>query len=117
MFSIKSYYNYQNRDIPLRWCPHEAVIEDEWSAKSDVYAFGVTVREICTQAELPFHDKTDSLVIRLLQKNELRLEMPENIPIPLKELLLSCWNTSPKDRPTFSDVCHILNKILLNLNI
>jgi len=111
------YFNYQNRDIPIRWAPHEAVIEDEWSAKSDVYSFGVLIWEICSQAELPFSDKNDATIVRLLHKNELKLDPPKAIPNLLRDLLITCWSTSPKDRPTFTDVCHSLNQVLLNIHI
>ena len=112
---IYRYYTYQSRDVPIRWAPHEAVFEDEWSAKSDVYSFGVTVWEVYTRAQLPFGDKSDPIVIRSLQTNQLRLPVPQEVPNLLKELLLSCWNTSPTDRPTFTEVCHLLNKILSNI--
>jgi PTK7 protein tyrosine kinase 7 len=110
------YFNYQNRDLPIRWAPHEAVIEDEWSAKSDVYSFAVIVWEICFQAELPFSQMNDLSVIRLLEKNQLKLEAPEAIPNILRDLLIKCWSTSPKDRPTFTDIYHTLNKALHNIN-
>lgn len=111
------YFSYRNRDIPIRWAPYEAVIEDEWSMKSDVYSFGMLIWEIIMQAELPFVDKSDDMVMRLLQKHELPLLPPQGISNQLKELMKVCWSVSAKDRPTFTDICNRLSQVLVDSQV
>lgn len=90
--------------LPLRWLPHEAVFEDDFSTKSDVYSYGALVWEIFTQAELPFHRKTDNDVMSALQNHELHWKIPKNCTPSMTALLGRCWADSPRDRPTFSQI-------------
>lgn len=109
----QEYYLYHNRSIPLRWAPAEAVLEDEWSTKSDVWSYAVLVWEIFNQAELPFCELSDNKVFQLLKKQQLQWQTPHGAPGPLCSLLNQCWNQSPKDRPSFSEiVLHIENHVV-----
>ena len=55
------YYHYRQAWIPLRWLPSEAVFEDDYSTKTDVWSFGVLMWEVFSLGELPHaaldHDK------------------------------------------------------------
>jgi serine/threonine protein kinase len=46
---------------PLRWMPPEALTKGQYSTKSDVWAFGVTVYEILTNGELPYKEYDASI--------------------------------------------------------
>ncbi|KAK3919401.1 Inactive tyrosine-protein kinase 7 [Frankliniella fusca] len=100
----KEYFEHRNQILPLRWLPHEAVFEDDYSSKSDVYSYGVLVWEIFTQAEFPFHRKTDNDVLSSLQNHELHWKIPKNCTPAMTALLGRCWADSPRDRPTFSQI-------------
>ncbi|XP_061461492.1 inactive tyrosine-protein kinase 7-like [Rhineura floridana] len=50
------YYHYHQARIPLRWMPPEAVLEDEFSTKSDVWSFGVFMWEIFTLENPPLEN-------------------------------------------------------------
>ncbi|XP_067131155.1 inactive tyrosine-protein kinase 7-like [Centruroides vittatus] len=109
----QEYYLFRNRSIPLRWAPAEAILEDEWSTKSDVWSYAVLVWEIFNQAELPFSELSDNKVFQLIKKQQLQWQTPNGAPEPLCYLLNQCWNQSPKDRPSFSEiVLHIENHIM-----
>ncbi|RWS25695.1 inactive tyrosine-protein kinase 7-like protein, partial [Leptotrombidium deliense] len=99
------YVSHRNRDVSARWAPHEAVFEDEWSAKSDVWSYGVLLWEIFNQAELPFADKSDDLVLRQLQAKQLRLTTTSNASEEMQRIMNSCWNESPRNRPEFAQIC------------
>ncbi|XP_022240564.1 inactive tyrosine-protein kinase 7-like [Limulus polyphemus] len=107
----QEYSRYQFKNIPLRWAPAEAVLEDEWSTKSDVWSFAVFTWEVFMQAELPFANKGDDVILRLLRSHDLHWNPPEGSPQSLRNLLLSCWNISPKDRPTFSEIAMQIGEI------
>ncbi|XP_029448671.1 inactive tyrosine-protein kinase 7 isoform X2 [Rhinatrema bivittatum] len=57
------YYHFHQAWIPLRWMPPEAVLEDEFSTKSDVWSFGVLMWEVFTQGELPHSKLADDEVL------------------------------------------------------
>lgn len=45
---------------------------------------------------------------------KLRPPMPCNIPSTLRKILVSCWRVNEADRPSFSEVYHDLEKMLVN---
>lgn len=53
------YYHYRQAWIPLRWLPSESVFEDDFSTKSDVWAFGVLMWEVFSHGELPHAKLSD----------------------------------------------------------
>jgi len=96
--------------IPLRWMSPEAAFEEEYSAKSDVWSFGVFVWEVFSFAELPYRTRTNDEVIRDLRLGEIRLESPptldesEMCPVDMWTVIERCLSTNPNDRPSFSEL-------------
>lgn len=76
--------------IPLRWLPYEAVYEDEYSTKSDVYAFGVLIWEIFAQGELPFSKINDNSFLNKLKEKKLEWKVHPATPEGLKSIQV--WN-------------------------
>lgn len=59
VLSPSEYYHYRQAWIPLRWLPSESVFEDDFSTKSDVWAFGVLMWEVFSHGELPHAKLSD----------------------------------------------------------
>jgi PTK7 protein tyrosine kinase 7 len=97
--------------IPLRWMPYEAVYEDDYSTKSDVYSFACLIWEMFYQGELPFSKMSDDAVLTALKKHELQWKPHKAAPQSLQSLLVSCWSDSPRDRPTFSQLTVTIGEI------
>ncbi|XP_044284906.1 inactive tyrosine-protein kinase 7 [Varanus komodoensis] len=104
------YYHYHQAWIPLRWMPPEAVLEDEFSTKSDVWSFGVVMWEIFTLAEMPYSKLADEEVLAGLQSGKMKLLHPEGCPSKLYKVMQRCWAPSPKDRPSFSEIANMLGE-------
>lgn len=49
--------------MPLRWMSPEAILEGDFSTKSDVWAFGVLMWEVFTHGEMPHGGQTDDEVL------------------------------------------------------
>lgn len=73
----------------MRWLPYEAVYEDEYSAKSDVYAFGVLILEIFSQGELPFPKINDNSFLAKLKEKSLEWKTHKDTPEEIKKLQVS----------------------------
>ncbi|KAM9273145.1 inactive tyrosine-protein kinase 7 [Cariama cristata] len=102
------YYHFRQAWIPLRWMPPEAVLEDEFSTKSDVWSFGVLMWEVFTHGEMPYTPLADDEVLAGLQSGKTKLPHPEGCPSRLAKLMQRCWAPSPKDRPSFSELATAL---------
>lgn len=111
------YAIHRNRSVPIRWTPAEALFEDEWSTKSDVYSFAVLAWEVFSQGALPQGDKDDAAVLKMLRGAELRWSAPENVPVAFVELLNRCWQRSPRDRPAFGEVALRIGEIFVDSNV
>ncbi|XP_013178668.1 PREDICTED: tyrosine-protein kinase-like otk [Papilio xuthus] len=106
------YFKLHDQVIPLRWLPSEAVLEGDYSTKSDVYMFAATVWEIYTKAELPFAKLNDNSVLERLKSGKQEWLTPPAMPDKLATLLKRCWSHSPTDRPQFTEICEEVGNIL-----
>eukprot|EP01113_Clastostelium_recurvatum_P035084 TRINITY_DN4844_c1_g1_i3.p1 TRINITY_DN4844_c1_g1~~TRINITY_DN4844_c1_g1_i3.p1 ORF type:complete len:616 (+),score=114.14 TRINITY_DN4844_c1_g1_i3:50-1897(+) len=87
---------------PLKWMPPESISRGEYSRKSDVWSFGVTVWEVLTRAVSPFPEMSVIEAGRAIVDQGLRLTIPEDCPVELSALMEACWRQNPNDRPEFS---------------
>lgn len=102
------YYHFRQAWVPLRWMSPEAVLEGDFSTKSDVWAFGVLMWEVFTHGEMPHGGQADDEVLADLQAGKARLPQPEGCPSKLYRLMQRCWAPNPKDRPSFSEIASTL---------
>ncbi|KAM6956510.1 inactive tyrosine-protein kinase 7 [Aplochiton taeniatus] len=105
------YFHYRQAWIPLRWLPTESVFEDDFSTKSDVWAFGVLVWEVFSHGDLPYAKLSDDEVLEGLQAGKLKLPVPDGCPSKVYKLMVRCWAPSPKERPSFSEIVHTLGEL------
>ncbi|KFD50891.1 hypothetical protein M513_08204 [Trichuris suis] len=105
---LAEYYTYRNLVLPLRWMPDEALFDDDWSMKSDVWSFGVFLWEMYTMGELPYQSLSNDQVIDGLKRRELRLSLPANMPVQWRHLVCKCTETNCKERPTFGELRELL---------
>lgn len=109
------YFKLHEQVIPLRWLPPEAVLEGDYSTKSDVYMFAVTVWEIYTKGELPFAKLNDNSVLERVKAGTLDWMIPDSMPEPMAALLKRCWSKSPSDRPQFTEIYEQITAILQDI--
>lgn len=75
----------------------------------DVYSFGMLVYEMVTLNH-PFGEIENLNIIHVLQKVE-KNQMPvieNSVPLAFKNLIESCWNKNPNERPTFDNITRML---------
>ncbi|XP_060943606.1 inactive tyrosine-protein kinase 7-like isoform X1 [Limanda limanda] len=105
------YYHYRQAWIPLRWLPSESVFEDDFSTKSDVWAFGVLMWEVFSHGEMPYTKLIDDEVLEGLKTGKLKLPIPDGCPSKIYKLMVRCWALSLKERPSFTDVVQALGEL------
>ncbi|XP_067277738.1 tyrosine-protein kinase Mer [Pseudorasbora parva] len=89
--------------MPVKWIAVESLADRVFTVKSDVWAFGVTMWEIATRGMTPYPGvQNHEIYDYLLDGN--RLKQPNDCLDELYDIMFSCWNADPVDRPDFTQV-------------
>ena len=100
--------------LPIRWMASECFY-GQFSAKTDVWAFGATMWEVFELAKHePYYEMLDREVVKDACKKENRtiLSRPAECPEEVYKIMLRCWPHLASERATFEE----LEKSLLFLN-
>ncbi|KAG0613709.1 hypothetical protein M758_6G123800 [Ceratodon purpureus] len=73
-----------------------------FSKAGDVYSFGMVCYEILT-GNIPFEGHLWSDYGFIPAGN--RPELPEDLDVNLRDMILRCWHGDPNARPSFGDIC------------
>lgn len=86
----REYFKHRNSLLPIRWLAPECIQEDEYTTKSDIFAYGVMVWELFTQStRLPFEELTNEEFIQKHQNHQIHWECAPKTPDDLHEILVS----------------------------
>lgn len=100
---------------PLKWMAPEAIAENIYSFKTDIYSFGVVCWEILSCTD-PYPDLTPGQVAARVVTSDFRLTIPDDCPEPLAKLMKQCWLKSPDERPDSKQLCIDLYQIAFGEN-
>ncbi|KAG9125077.1 hypothetical protein FRC07_009066 [Ceratobasidium sp. 392] len=93
----------------LRWAAPEVLQGGDFTREADVYALGMTIFEILTGL-IPFEGKSEIQAMTAILNNKHPAQPQESIPSSSKQgdimwaLLVRCWDSKPKTRPTAVEV-------------
>uniref|UniRef100_A0A3Q2YX97 receptor protein-tyrosine kinase n=1 Tax=Hippocampus comes TaxID=109280 RepID=A0A3Q2YX97_HIPCM len=96
--------------MPVKWIAVESLADRVFTVKSDVWAFGVTMWEIATRGMTPYPGIQNHEIYDYLLEGH-RLKQPTDCLDDLYEIMYSCWRADPLDRPLFSKLRKMLEKI------
>ena len=103
--------------LPVRWIPTECFY-GRFSEKSDVWAFGITMWELFTLAkDVPYPDLTEEQVIEDAVNNSVYRKLhpkPDACPQSVYEIMLQCWDSTPRKRAPFKVLHEMLEKLPQN---
>ena len=89
----------------------EAIMNLQFSTKSDVWAFGVTAYEIFIREE-PFADRDPVDVAMAVCRQNLKPTFPEKFPKELIGIFNKCFETNADSRPTTEELISALQLYL-----
>ena len=98
--------------LPVRWMATECFY-GRFSAKTDVWAFGVTMWEIFMLVkEQPYGPLSDQEVVEDAIKGPDRsqLERPAECPENVYSIMKKCWIYESSERPTFDEIYKLLSE-------
>uniref|UniRef100_A0A087Y3A2 receptor protein-tyrosine kinase n=1 Tax=Poecilia formosa TaxID=48698 RepID=A0A087Y3A2_POEFO len=113
IYSADYYKANENDAIPIRWMPPESIFYNRYTTESDVWAYGVVLWEIFSHGMQPYYGMGHEEVIYYVRDGHI-LSCPEDCPLELYNLMRLCWSTHPSDRPSFSSIHRILERMHLN---
>ncbi|XP_055369433.1 muscle, skeletal receptor tyrosine-protein kinase isoform X1 [Betta splendens] len=110
IYSADYYKANENDAIPIRWMPPESIFYNRYTSESDVWAYGVVLWEIFSHGMQPYYGMGHEEVIYYVRDGHI-LSCPDNCPLELYNLMRLCWSTQPSERPGFSSIHRILERM------
>ena len=112
---------------PLKWMAPESIRNKEYSQKSDIYMFGITMWEIWYRMQ-PYPGTTpvnvgikvgsykkynNDIIFRPRVDQRIKTEnkiIEEDMPLFIKQIMEGCWDEIPENRPNFNEIIKDLKK-------
>ena len=111
-----SYYKKGSKALPIRWMSCECFY-GQFSEKSDVWAFGVTMWEIMNLCKIqPYEELSDQEIFyaTLRGVDTKLLEQPQGCSSEVYQIMERCWVRDPTNRASFADIHEYLSQIYTN---
>ncbi|XP_058055308.1 tyrosine-protein kinase receptor [Anopheles bellator] len=89
--------------LPIKWMPPEAFLDGIFTSKTDVWSFGVLLWEVFSLGLMPYTGLPNRDVMQLVTGGG-RLDAPQGCPIAVYRIMADCWNPTPEERPSFSNL-------------
>ncbi|ODN02126.1 Platelet-derived growth factor receptor alpha [Orchesella cincta] len=102
---IKDYEDSKKESLPIMWIAPEALMQNKYFSKSDVWSYGVTIWEVFSLGKDPYTEKASFFgeILGSLMNGE-RLNQPHFAPDDVYSKLNECWNLTPEKRPSFKNL-------------
>ncbi|XP_029459082.1 cytoplasmic tyrosine-protein kinase BMX [Rhinatrema bivittatum] len=84
----------------VKWSAPEVFHYSKFSSKSDVWAFGILIWEVFSLGKQPYELYDNTQVVEKVSQG-YRLYRPQLSSEEIYEIMCSCWNELPEQRPTF----------------
>ena len=110
-----AYERTTTNPVPVKWMAPEALVENKFTSKSDVFSLGILMWEIVTLGATPYEQLSSESVYKKVTTGG-RLERPAHCSDEFYNLMSMCWMQDPALRPTFKEVADELEQLLLSDN-
>jgi serine/threonine protein kinase len=107
-------YEMTGQTGSLRYMAPEVMMSKPYNEKVDVYSFAIILWQMAS-GELPYDGASKADFVKFVGKRGERPELAPYMSWPkdFKDLLVSCWAQSSKERPAFDVVITRLDKLIL----
>ncbi|CAD5234978.1 unnamed protein product [Bursaphelenchus xylophilus] len=88
--------------MPVRWLAPEVFRVYEFTAKTDVWSYGIMMWEVYSRCQTdPYPNMQNAEVKKMILEDDKRMDIPPETPPESAEIMKECWATAPEQRPTF----------------
>ncbi|XP_048586745.1 uncharacterized protein LOC5516063 isoform X2 [Nematostella vectensis] len=113
---LSQYYKTDKGKFPTRWYAPECLEFLKFTAKSDVWSFGVTMWEMFEYGGArPYQEIEDAQQVLPHLRRGNRLARPSTCPEDMYELLKKCWYNDPNLRPSSFMLTKEIKRLIDNL--
>ncbi|XP_015196874.2 vascular endothelial growth factor receptor 1 isoform X2 [Lepisosteus oculatus] len=98
--------------LPLKWMSPESIFDKVYTTQSDVWSYGVLLWEIFSLGASPYPGVQIDEEFCTKLKEGTRMRAPGYATPEIYNTMLACWETDPKERPTFSELVETLGDLL-----
>ncbi|CAH1802065.1 unnamed protein product, partial [Owenia fusiformis] len=97
------YYRMCEDRLPIRWMSPEALFNNTYTTKNDVWAFGITLWEILTFGSTPYPHMNSKGVLDMVKSGKV-MDRPQHCKLELYTVMTECWKQDAGTRPSFCDL-------------
>ncbi|CAH1243167.1 TIE1 [Branchiostoma lanceolatum] len=105
----------EKRVVPNRWMAPESLTNNTYTAKTDVWSYGVVLWEITTLGGTPYSDLENEELTSEIPAG-YKLKQPNNCHDHMYILMRQCYRDDPETRPTFPQLAETLKEMEANSN-
>lgn len=105
------YPSVNTTELPLRWCAPETISERIYYPASDVWSYGVLLWEMANPNKIPYGEYGDIQFIAKVTGENKTLDIPQQYPETVKQIMKACWQKNPKKRPSFVYISMLLTNV------
>ncbi|XP_022901192.2 tyrosine-protein kinase CSK-like [Onthophagus taurus] len=99
----EKYLSVESAKLPIKWTAPEALKQNKFSNKSDMWSFGILLWEIYSFGRVPYPRIPLADVVKHVEKG-YKMEAPEGCPSEIYEIMRQAWDLNPENRPNFEEV-------------
>ncbi|KAL6079713.1 Mitogen-activated protein kinase kinase kinase 7 [Balamuthia mandrillaris] len=101
----------EDTPMPLKWIAPECLESNQYSEKTDVWSYGVTLWELTNQGAEPYPGMSSvEAAVAVLKGHKLESTKADACPAVLQQVMEQCFATDPDERPTFSEIVKLLDR-------
>ncbi|KAM6469296.1 macrophage colony-stimulating factor 1 receptor [Liasis olivaceus] len=101
-----------NARLPVKWMAPESIFECVYTIQSDVWSYGILLWEIFSLGRSPYPGMKVNSKFYSLVKEGYHMGRPDFAPDDMYNIMTACWELEPTQRPTFSQICTLIQKQL-----
>ncbi|XP_036060907.1 macrophage colony-stimulating factor 1 receptor [Onychomys torridus] len=99
-----------NARLPVKWMAPESIFDCVYTVQSDVWSYGILLWEIFSLGLNPYPGILVNSKFYKLVKDGYQMAQPVFAPKNIYSIMQSCWDLEPTKRPTFQQICLLLQE-------
>ncbi|XP_068392288.1 macrophage colony-stimulating factor 1 receptor isoform X1 [Eschrichtius robustus] len=99
-----------NARLPVKWMAPESIFDCVYTVQSDVWSYGILLWEIFSLGLNPYPGILVNSKFYKLVKDGYQMAQPAFAPKNVYSIMQSCWALEPTRRPTFQQICSLLQE-------